>query len=220
MSSKKGSEYFSMLNAGERFIVVASIFMAVVTLASFICSLTAYLITHKTQNIIDSAIDAYNNGTLYSNNDCFECTNTGCGNSVPPTTPCMLIKEELLMEDYGKQQFGQTTPTTIGVIQFPQSEKTGAAIGTEDWFNEHIRLQPGSDMVITESFKSNTINAIQIGTFDYINNQTTVCNHLKALNGAVYYAVDPADTTLRYLCICVAIPPLFTTFGESCSQFI
>lgn len=219
MSSKKSREYFSMLNAGERFIVVTTIFMAIVTIASFICSLTAYLITHKTQNIVDAAIVAYKNGTLYSNNDCFDCKSTGCGDEIPPITPCMTIKEEIVMRDYGKQSFGKTTPTTIGVIEFPQSEKTGAAVGTPTWFSEHIRLQPGSDMIITESFRSNTINAIQIGTFDYINNRTTVCNHGKSLNGAVYYAVDPSNTNNRYLCICVAIPPLFNSFGESCNPF-
>ena len=220
MSSNKTKEYFAMLNSGEKFIVVLTVFMAVVTLASFICSLTSYLITQKTQNLMDSIVDFYDNGTIYSDNDCFGCTNTGCGDNVPPNSPCMTIRERIRMENSHSQEFGKTTPTTIGVIEFPQSDKTGATVGSADWFAEHIRIKTGSDLIITGSLVGNAINSLQIGTFDYINNQTTVCNHNKALEGPVYYVTNPADTTQRYLCICVAIPPLLNTFGESCAQFL
>lgn len=220
MSAKKTSEYFSMLNAGERFIVVATVFMSVVTIASFICSLTAYLITHKSQNIIDNAMNYYVNGTLYSNDDCFTCTSTGCGLNVPPNSPCMTIKEQIQMKDSHTQQFGRTSATTIGNIAFPPSQKQGGAVGTFQWFADHIRILPGTNVYIKESFVGNMINSLQIGTFDYINNKTTVCNKVSAFDGSVYYAVDPSNTDNKYLCICVYIPPLFNTFGESCAQFV
>ncbi len=219
MSSNK--EKLAQLSNAEKFIVVVIVFFGVVSIAAFTCSLISYFIANKNQDMIDGIITTYENGMVYTDGDCFTCTEVGCGDGTPPTTPCIMILEEFRIDDFLSTEVAKTTPMTVGVVEFPASTKTGATIGTQTWFSEQIRVMPGSDILLTDKLFSNTINALQIGTFDYNNetSSTSVCNRKNAVDGSVYYAVDPVERNNRYICICVEIPPIFVDVAESCVRF-
>jgi hypothetical protein len=207
------------LSRVERFLAIAFLFFGVVSIAGFICALVSFFIANNNQSFMNDIIANYENGTKYTFDDCFICTEDGCGEGIPPTTPCIIIQEEFRMNNFLQQSVAVTTPITIGSVEFPASTKSNSAVGTAGWFADHIRFMTGTDMLLLDDLLSNSINALQIGTFDYIDNRTSVCNRRNAVYGAVYYAVDPVDRNNRFVCVCVTIPPTMISVAESCHQF-
>lgn len=197
----------------ERILKFFIIFFSFVALTSFILSLSSYLIAKKSNKIINNIVTIFENGNIYSNDDCFECVVSN-ENEVAK----MMIKNQINMKSYTTQNTFDQTSITLGSIVFPNSNyDTSIVIGSESWFNNHIRITDNVDVYLTDYIKNGYINSIQFGSFDFDSstNKTSICNQKNAKYGSVYYAIDEINDN-KYLCICVNLPVNSISPKESC----
>ena len=206
------SEKFKNLNNGERFVVVTSLIFIVLSFIFFFITLSMYILVIQNQNLMNQNAENFDLGNLYTYADCFTCAEHGCGNSM--TTPCMTFERDVNIADPLNQNTFFNTPLNLNnLIYFAKSnqQNSDSDIGSSAWFGRQTKIMPSlpSPYVFLDGYLlTNNLNTLSVGYFDYDPsvNRTAVCDYFNA-EGALYFAIDFTNTTLKYMCICVNNPP-------------
>jgi len=212
-SSQKVSPWriFRSFSVGEKTIAITSFFFFIVSLTVLALSLSAFYMSEKNETILNTSAVLFDYGNKYSYDSCFTCTPA----TSSTTAPNMVIKHQFNMNEPTTQKTFLNTPITLGNVFFPKPNyQTLPTVWSNNWFNSKIRLAPNSNIFLEDYLITNSINSLQVGFFDYINNQTGVCTLNTAKYGSVYYAIDPI-LQYRYACICIMNPQFAT---EGCMQ--
>lgn len=209
-STEKASPWriFESFSVGEKTIAITSIVFFLVPLTVLALSLSSFYMSEKNENILNTSAVLFDYGKKYSYDSCFTCTPATSSTEAPN----MEIKNKFNLQDSSTQGTFLTTPITLGNVYFPKPiYQTLPSVWSNDWFNSKIRLASGSNIILTEHLLTNSINSLQVGYFDYINNRTGICVESMAKNSAMYYAIDPS-LNIHYVCICI-MNPQFATEG-------
>jgi len=194
---------FDSFAIGEKTIAITILLLWFITFVSFTLSLSSYFMTSKNTSVLNNTAVTFDYGNKYSYDSCFTCT-PAVSSSQPSNID---IKSQFVLNNPNTQSTFLKAPITFGNVFFPQVNYNNPLPTTwsNNWFNSKIRLAPNSNIVLTGLLKTNSINSLQIGYFDYINNQTSICTTKTAQYGSVYFAIDPVLSN-HYVCICVMNP--------------
>lgn len=203
---------FRSFGVGEKTISIVVVILFLMTLTTISLSLSAFFMSDKNRSVLQTSADLFDNGKKYSYDYCFACIPSN--SLIEP--PDMYIKGTFNLKDPNNQKTFLNNPITFSNVYLPKvNYQTIPTTWSTDWFNSKIRLADNSDIQLTDYLITNSINSLQIGYFDYIDNSTTtICTTKTAEYSSIYYAIDNIYGT-RYMCICVMSPqyPL-----EGCKQ--
>lgn len=199
---------FESFSVGEKTIAITSIVFFLVPLTVLALSLSSFYMSEKNENILNTSAVMFNYGKKYSYDSCFTCTPATSSTEAPN----MEIKNKFNLQDPSTQGTFLNTPITLGNVYFPKPiYQALPSVWSNDWFDSKIRLNSGSNIILTEHLLTNSINSLQVGYFDYINNKTGICVESMAIYSTMYYAIDPS-LGVHYVCICI-MNPQFATEG-------
>jgi len=203
------SRIFESFSVGEKTIAITSIVFFLVPLVVIALSLSSFYMSEKNENILNTSAVLFNYGKKYSYDSCFTCTPATSSTEAPN----LEIKNKFNLQNALTQGTFLTTPITLGNVYFPKPvyQTSPPSVWSSDWFDSKIRLASGSNIILTEYLLTNSINSLQVGYFDYINNKTGICVENMAKPGSMYYAID-SILGVHYVCICI-MNPQFATEG-------
>lgn len=193
---------FDQFSIGEKTISIFIILFSIFTVFNLTVSLISYFMSQSNENVLKKTIISTQNGTSFSFDQCFQCT---YDNNNQQYQINILQQFEMQNQNVLTQNTFKNNPVTFGNVYFPpanQNVSYSLPVFSQNWFKSKIRLYKNSDVVLTAPLTNPSLNSLQVGIFNMLNNQTGICTIDIGQHSSVYFGFDQIANQ-KYVCICI-----------------